>query len=50
LCFKIKTRHNNDLECQHFEDEYRNLSAEITLKVEENEKKVMEAYAEDDEL
>lgn len=32
------------------EDEYRSLSAEMTLKVEENEKKVLEAYAEVDEL
>ncbi|QCD94838.1 hypothetical protein DEO72_LG5g2927 [Vigna unguiculata] len=46
----IKTIHNNDLACQRFEDEYRSLSAEMTLKAEENEKKVMEAYAEADEL
>ncbi|XP_017440438.2 uncharacterized protein LOC108346027 isoform X2 [Vigna angularis] len=46
----IKTRHNSDLACQRFQDEYRSLSAEMTLKVEENEKKVLEAYAEADEL
>ncbi|WVZ16022.1 hypothetical protein V8G54_013588 [Vigna mungo] len=46
----IKTRHSNDLACQRFQDEYRILSAEMTLKVEENEKKVLEAYAEADEL
>ncbi|TKY45166.1 myosin-9 isoform X1 [Spatholobus suberectus] len=46
----IKTRHNNGLTCQRFQDEYRSLSVEMTLKVEENEKKTMEAYAEADEL
>ncbi|XP_020239866.2 early endosome antigen 1 isoform X2 [Cajanus cajan] len=46
----IKTRHDNGLTCQHFQDEYRSLSVEMTLKVEENEKKTMEAYAEADEL
>ncbi|ESW24281.1 hypothetical protein PHAVU_004G116900 [Phaseolus vulgaris] len=32
------------------EEEYRSLSVEMTLKVEKNEKKVIEAYAECDEL
>ncbi|KAL2967329.1 hypothetical protein AAZX31_16G169700 [Glycine max] len=46
----IKTRHNNDLRCQRLQDEYRSLSVEMALKVEENEKKTMEAYAEADEF
>jgi len=46
----IKTRHNNDVTCQHFQDEYQSLSVQMALKVAENENKVMEAYAEADEL
>ncbi|KAL2334672.1 hypothetical protein Fmac_015885 [Flemingia macrophylla] len=46
----IKTGHNDGLICQHFQDEYRSLSVQMTSKVEENEKKTMEAYEEADEL
>ncbi|CAJ1952758.1 unnamed protein product [Sphenostylis stenocarpa] len=46
----IETKHNNDLTCQRFQDEYRSLLVEMTLKVEEHEKKSMEAYQEANEL
>ncbi|KAK7380301.1 hypothetical protein VNO78_32809 [Psophocarpus tetragonolobus] len=46
----IKTRHDNGLTCQRFQHEYRSLSAEMTLKIDENEKKTMETYAEAEEL
>ncbi|KAK7391384.1 hypothetical protein VNO78_19800 [Psophocarpus tetragonolobus] len=45
-----KTRHNNAVASERFEEEYRLLSVEMSQKVEENEKKTMEAAAEADEL
>ncbi|XP_057424694.1 uncharacterized protein LOC130718196 [Lotus japonicus] len=45
-----KTRHNNALTSERFQEEYRSLSVEMAHKVEENEKMAMEAVAEADEL
>lgn len=45
-----KTRHNNALASERFQEEYRSLSVEMACKVEENEKSIMQAVAEADEL
>nr|KYP74807.1 hypothetical protein KK1_007500 [Cajanus cajan] len=45
-----KTRHNNAVASERFEEEYRLLSVEMSQKVEENEKMTMKAVGEADEL
>ncbi|CAL0303392.1 unnamed protein product [Lupinus luteus] len=45
-----KTRHDNTLTSERFQDEYRSLSVEMAMKVEENEKMTIKANAESDEL
>ncbi|KAF7821836.1 MAR-binding filament-like protein 1-1 [Senna tora] len=45
-----KTRHNNAISSERFQEEYRMLSVEMASKVEENERMKMEAVAEADEL
>ncbi|XP_061369541.1 uncharacterized protein LOC133312380 [Gastrolobium bilobum] len=45
-----KTRHNNALASERFQEEYSLLSIEMASKVEENEKVTMKAVAEADEL
>ncbi|XP_027363520.1 paramyosin [Abrus precatorius] len=45
-----KTRHNNAVASERFQEEYRMLSVEMAQKVEENEKMITEAVAEADEL
>ncbi|CAJ1977067.1 unnamed protein product [Sphenostylis stenocarpa] len=45
-----KTRHNNAVASEHFQEEYRLLSVEMAQKVEENEKMAVKAVAEADEL
>lgn len=45
-----KTRHENTLTSEQLHDEYRRLSVEMALKVEENEKMTVKANAEVDEL
>ncbi|KAI4347539.1 hypothetical protein L6164_008346 [Bauhinia variegata] len=45
-----KTRHNNAIASERFQDEYRMLSVEMASKVEENEKVTQKAFAEADEL
>ncbi|TKY51291.1 spindle pole body protein pcp [Spatholobus suberectus] len=45
-----KTRHNNAVASERFQEEYRLLSVEMAQKVEENEKMTMKAVAEADEL
>lgn len=45
-----KTRHNNTISSERFQEEYRMLSVEMASKVEENERMKMEAVAEADEL
>ncbi|KAG4395071.1 hypothetical protein GLYMA_20G158400v4 [Glycine max] len=45
-----KTRHNNAVASERFQEEYRLLSVEMSQKVEENEKMTIKAVAEADEL
>ncbi|KAE9617361.1 hypothetical protein Lal_00034537 [Lupinus albus] len=45
-----KTRHDNTLTSERFRDEYKRLSVEMAMKVEENEKMTIKANAESDEL
>ncbi|KAK8467492.1 hypothetical protein PHAVU_007G069700 [Phaseolus vulgaris] len=45
-----KTRHNNAVASERFQEEYRLLSVEMVQKVEENENMAMKAVAEADEL
>lgn len=45
-----KTRHNNALASECFQEEYRLLCVEMSCKVEENEKMITETVAEADEL
>ncbi|KAL2324526.1 hypothetical protein Fmac_023584 [Flemingia macrophylla] len=45
-----KTRHNNAVASERFEEEYRLLSVEMSQKVEENEKMTVKAVREADEL
>jgi len=45
-----KTRHNNAVASERFQEEYRLLSVEMAQKVEENENMTLKAVAEADEL
>ncbi|KAK7279956.1 hypothetical protein RJT34_25018 [Clitoria ternatea] len=45
-----KTRHNNAVTSERFQEEYRMLSIEMSQKLEENENMTMKAVAEADEL
>ncbi|KAI4351757.1 hypothetical protein L6164_006079 [Bauhinia variegata] len=45
-----KTRHNNAITSERFQEEYRMLSVEMASKVEESEKVTLKAIAEADEL